>query len=499
MSFAREPDVKEGAPPGPVAPPWWPLVVALPALTGGLWVWWAVQGGLPRVVLGSLPGVFLLSSSLSNVFSGGDARIYQFMSMGAFLGILLSFPMVLASGLVAAVVLLIFSTASFVASGYLAVGEVPIPAGVPEPRMGVRLSTRSAVDEVAMFGIVLTTRPLAVGPRAARIARELDAALETFEENGWLDNPESYHRKPPPVEEFGHRRQPHKGWDLEHLSFESGYEPWPDEPSRERWLSHERNRTAHALVLRHPGEPRPWLVCIHGLRNGSPKGSPDLFQPEYLHRELGLNLLFPFLPLHGPRKAGRMSGERLLSGDTVELVHTGAQAAWDIRRLLAWLRLPDQDAPAVGVLGHSLGGYAAALLCGLDDGIDCVIAANPSVDPSLMFWRDGLSVTTRYLKTNGATQKKTDRLLRAVSPLALEPRVIRERRAILASVADRIIPASEPDSLWRHWDKPRILWHQGTHFGLLRTTAGKAAVKDALRESGVVFGELSHRPHGDRA
>ena len=364
MNFAREPDTKEGEPPGPVAPPLWPLVVALPALTGGLWAWWAVQGGPLGVVLGVLPGVFLLSSSLSNAFSGGDARISQFMATGALLGALLSLPMVFVSGLVAGAVLLVCSAASFVASGYLAVGEVPVPTGVPEPRMGVRLSARAAADEAAVFGIVLTTRPQAVGRRAARIGREIDEALEVFGENGWLDDPASYHRKPPPVEGFDHRRQAHKGWDLEHLSFESGYEPRPEEPGRERWLSHEQNRTAHALVLRHPGGPRPWLVCIHGLRDGSPQKSPDLFQPEYLHRELGLNLLFPFLPLHGSRKVGLVSGERLLSGDAVELVHTGAQAAWDIRRLLAWL--PEQGAPAVGVLGHSLDGYAAALLCGLE-------------------------------------------------------------------------------------------------------------------------------------
>ena len=487
MGFAREPDTKEGEPPGPVAPPLWPLVMVLPALTGGLWAWWAVHGGLPGVVLGVLPGVFLLSSSLSNAFSGGDARISQFMATGALSGALLSLPMVFVSGLVAGAVLLVCSAASFVASGYLAVGEVPVPAGVPKPKMGAKLSARAAADEAAVFAIVLTTRPQALGPRAVRIGREVDEALEVFGENGWLDDPASYHRKPPPVERFDHRRQPHKGWDLEHIRFESGYEPRPDEPGRERWLSHEPNRAAHALLLRHPGGPRPWLVCIHGLRDGSPHKSPDLFQPEYLHRELGLNLMYPFLTLHGPRKAGLMSGERLLSGEMVELVHAGAQAAWDIRRLLAWLRLPEQGAPAVGVLGHSLGGYAAALLCGLEeDGIDCVIAANPSVDPSKMFWRDGLSMATRYLKTAGVTQKKTDRLLATVSPLALEARVARERRAVLASVADRVIPSSEPERLWRHWERPRVLWQQGTHFGLLRSSEGRAAVREALRESGVV-------------
>jgi pimeloyl-ACP methyl ester carboxylesterase len=181
-----------------------------------------------------------------------------------------------------------------------------------------------------------------------------------------------------------------------------------------------------------------------------------------------------------------VSGSPLLSGDMMELLHAGAQGSWDIRRLLSWLRLPEQDAPAVGVLGHSLGGYTAALLAGLADNIDAVVCANPSVEPSHMFWRDGLSAATRYLKTNGMTQKKSDQLLRVVSPLAFEPRVPKEGRAVIASLADRIIPVSEPHELWQHWDEPRVLWHQGTHFGLLQTDKGKEAVRETLRDAGVL-------------
>ena len=57
------------------------------------------------------------------------------------------------------------------------------------------------------------------------------------------------------------------------------------------------------------------------------------FQPEYLHEELGLNLLMPVLPLHGPRDTGLISGERTLSGDVMDTLHTGEQAIWDLRRL----------------------------------------------------------------------------------------------------------------------------------------------------------------------
>ena len=37
---------------------------------------------------------------------------------------------------------------------------------------------------------------------------------------------------------------------FEHLTFPSGYEPHAGEPGRERWLSYEANRTAHAWVVR---------------------------------------------------------------------------------------------------------------------------------------------------------------------------------------------------------------------------------------------------------
>jgi hypothetical protein len=476
---------KQDARPGPIAPPWWPLVAVLPAVVGGLWLWWDVQSGLPGVIVGGLPGTLLLSTGLSNLLWAGDARIFHFMSLGALLGIVLSFPAVLVFGPVAAAVLLFLSAVGFIAAGYLALGQEPVPAGVPEPRMSLGMAARAAEDEFSMCGIVLTTWPLTVGNQAMRIGRELEEALALFEEKGWLDDPASYHRTSSPVEGMDRGDRRHRERGFEHLTFESSYEPWPEEPGRERWLGYERNRTAHAWVLRHPGEPRPWVVCLHGIRMGSQRGDIAFFRPGYLHRELGLNLLFPILPIHGPRRVGLISGDRILSGDVMDSLHAGAQAMWDIRRLVAWLRT-QEGAPAIGVLGHSLGGYVAALLCCLEDGIDCVVVANPAVDPSHLFWRNALSLATRYLKTAGVTEEKMDVLLRVVSPLAMQPLVNRERRTIFAGIADRVVPPAEANSLWRHWEKPRILWYQGTHRAFLSTAEGRTLITTALRDAGVL-------------
>jgi dienelactone hydrolase len=172
----------------------------------------------------------------------------------------------------------------------------------------------------------------------------------------------------------------------------------------------------------------------------------------------------------------------------MDSLHAASQAAWDFRRLVFWLRY-HEGAQAIGVMGHSLGGYAAALLSSLEEGIDCAVVANPAVDPSRLFWRNALFLATRYLKTAGVTEERMGTLLRPISPLVLNPRV--GHRAIFAGVADRVVPATEAESLWRHWEEPRIAWYQGTHRAFLGTAEGRTLVATTLREAGVVASETA--------
>lgn len=461
----------------------WPVVAVMPVLIGALWLWLAARHGVSGSLVGGLPGMLLLGTGLSNLLWTQDGRVFQFMALGAGLGTLLSLPAGLIFG-PASLVLLAGSAVSFLAVGYLAIGQQPMPPGVPAPKVSPKLAFNAARDEAAMCGIVLTTSPIAIGRNAIRIRREIDAARTLFDRRGWLRKPTSYHRTPPPIENPKVQEERYKGWGFEHLTFESGYEPWPQEPGRERWMGYEANRTAHAYVLRHPGPPRPWLVCVHGIRMGSPRGGFGLFRPDHLHDDLGLNLLLPILPLHGPRRVGPVSGDRILAGDAMDSLHAGAQAMWDIRRMMTWLR-ESQDAPAIGVLGESLGGYAAALLSSLDNKVDCVVVCNPAVAPSSLFWSNALALTTHYLTAAGVNPETMAEVLRPVSPLALEPLVPKERRAVFAGVADRVVTAAEASALWHHWNTPRIAWFQGTHRGFLSSPQGRALLAETLRSAGM--------------
>lgn len=196
--MVKEPDTKQGEPPGPAAPPLWPFIPPLTGVTGLIWAYFAVNNGILGDVFGILPAVLLISPSLSNVFSGGDARLSQFMCLGAFFGIVFSFPMMFVAGVVVGVVLLVLSTLSFVAAGYLAVGEVPVPQDVPEPDMGIKLSAKAGSDELKMIALIFTTWPQAVGSTATWISREVDEALELFEEKTGSKSPGSFTRNLPP-------------------------------------------------------------------------------------------------------------------------------------------------------------------------------------------------------------------------------------------------------------------------------------------------------------
>ena len=100
-------------------------------------------------------------------------------------------------------------------------------------------------------------------------------------------------------------------------------------------------------------------------------------------KNLGLNVLIPVLPLHGPRRISWHSGTGFLGLDVVDTIHAEAQAVWDMRRLLSWVNA--QEAPGVGAIGLSLGGYTTALFASVTEGLSCAIPGIPLADQMRKF------------------------------------------------------------------------------------------------------------------
>ena len=319
-----------------------------------------------------------------------------------------------------------------------------------------------------------------------RISEEVRTASRLYEARGWLQAPLTYHSKPPPL--YAPQVKDVGGSDLgfRDLSFESEYEPPYGEPGRRRWLGYEANRIAHAWVVRHADAGRPWLMCIHGYSMGTPLFDRRGFPIEWLHRELGLNLIFPVLPLHGPRRVGWLSGERFFSGDCLDLIHAEAQAVWDLRRILSWVR--EQGATRIGVYGISLGAYSAALLGAFESDLRCVIAGMPPTD-LVALARLHLADGVRTGERAGVDWRKVAQLLQVVSPLAFTPRVAPVSRFIFGGLYDAIVPPRQMKSLWRHWAYPRAAWYPGSHLSFLWEPAVEDLLNEALRGTLLATGE----------
>ncbi len=353
------------------------------------------------------------------------------------------------------------------AAGTVTRRRVIRPAGRPAPVANLRLTGNVALDEL-FLGAMVGSQPPPEPDELARAASELAAAGRQFEERGWLADPAAFHRTPPPLDDGALSLRPARWWRerYELLTAPSRYRPRSDDPGSDRWSPGAPDRPFQAALLRHDRagrrSARPWVVCIHGFGTGTPQADFLAFHVRRLRDELGADVALPVLPLHGPRR--QADSPQMLSYDLVRSIHALAQAVWDVRRLVRWIR-STSDGPVV-LYGVSLGGYTASLVAGLEP-VDAVVAGVPAVDLPALFARHSPDPLARTARSAGLLGPEADRAFRVVSPLSFEPLAPHEHRTIYAGLGDRFVPARQPVSLWEHWGHPRLRWYPGGHIGFL--------------------------------
>ena len=342
---------------------------------------------------------------------------------------------------------------------YLNGAEAPIGHAdeLPIARPSLAVARQVFHDELVLLGMRLFL-PAGAAHAPERIEREVAAALQFYAQQGWSVRPEGFFTVPPTLTDLAAAPVTIRRQVLQRVSFDSGYQPHPGEPGHQRWLSYTANRRGHALLLRHR-EPRPWVICVHGALMG--RGSVDLrlFRARHLHEDLGLNVLLPVLPLHGPRK---VKGAAFPGQDLLDDVHATAQAVWDIRRLISWIGTLEPDSP-IGLNSMSLGSYIAALVASLEDGLTCAVLGVPVADLiEVLGGHGGL----RDGDPRHRALALSPPIGTMVSPLSLTPRVPMAGRFIYGGVADRLVnPREQVLRLWEHWGRPEIIWYSGGHTG----------------------------------
>jgi hypothetical protein len=354
---------------------------------------------------------------------------------------------------------------------------------LPIARPTLSLATHALRDELVLVGL-LWRRPLSDPAAYEQINREVHEALDFYGAQGWLEKPQSFFPAPPAPVDVSIRSFTSRNRTHQRLSFASGYEPHAGEPGAERWMSYTGNNRDYALMLRHK-EPRPWIVCVHGTEMGRAGLDLTLFRAWHLHEDFGLNVILPVLPMHGPRARGLPKGAVFPGENVMDDVHGTAQAVWDVRRVIAWIRA-QQPGARIGLNSISLGGYIAALVASLDDDLTCaILGVPPSNLVELLGRHSGLpkddprQLTIELAKPIG----------RMVSPLSMEPKVPPQGRFIYAGVADRIVhPRQQVMALWEHWGRPDIGWYPGGHTGFFQARPVQRYVDAALVQSGLADG-----------
>ncbi len=462
----------------PPLPRQWEPLAAIPILSGLLWLlggdgWWHVWS--------LLPGSMLLATGVSLLFWPGDGRVPAYMALGALVGVIFAVPATIPGDGFVGLFALVLSIASFIAAGRVALLHGPTFEGIPRPDLTLWVCAKAALDEALLAYFVGSAR-IADPDEVALHVRQMTEFEQLAKDRDWHAQPERLHLEPPAPEQFFSTVAGLFGQSYEHLHYESGYEPDPAFPGAAEWKSHRDNANSVAWLKRHTTAGRPWLLGVHGYRMGLPWMDLSLFPLGWLHHKLGLNVMLPVLPLHGPRRIGLRSGDCYLEGNPTILFHAQTQALWDLRRAIKWIRAQDPQA-RIGVLGYSLGGYNTALLAQYESGLDFVIAGIPAVDFSELIWRHVPPLYKNYFQTIGMTQTRLRHLLVPVSPLGRAPVVAQNARYIFAGSADRVITPEQPALLAQHWNTP-VQWYHGGHLTFRNERVVRAHIEAAMARAG---------------
>ncbi len=321
--------------------------------------------------------------------------------------------------------------------------------------------SQSLIDEVvlASFRVIRTRRS---DGYMRNILADALKAIEVYDRAGWLDDPRLAHADPGPPE----------GWTLDkkragksnflQLKFPTAYEPYAKDPSSPRWNEFVENRTVHSWVLQHD-EPRPWVVNVHGAGMGKPRMDLRLFRAHHLHHELGLNVIQPVLPLHGPR-APKGDPGNYPSESVMHNLHGALQGVNDVRRAIAWVR-EQQPGQSIGIQGISMGGFTTALVASLETDLTCAILGVAPVD--LVMLLEAHHGTGSGYDLRVQNFEAGARLSSMISPLKLTPMVPWEARFMYAGIVDRLVDYSDHVApMIAHWDYPEVLVYDGGHVGI---------------------------------
>ena len=250
---------------------------------------------------------------------------------------------------------------------------------------------------------------------------------------------------------------------------------------RARYQAAERNTRGTARLFTHRDGPRPTAILIHGYLGGMFGVEERMWPIRWLLRQ-GLDVAISVLPFHGHRgSAGRFETPAWPNADMRVTAEGYRQAVWDLRVLSRALR--ERGAPAVGVVGMSLGGYTAALFATVDDGVDFCVPMIPLA--SVAAFMDAHGTIDGTPAQRARLRAAVEHQHAPISPLSRPSRVSPARVRVVAGEYDRITPTRQARLLAEHFACP-LLTFPGGHLLQLGRKEPLGEVVTMLRAEGVL-------------
>lgn len=248
-----------------------------------------------------------------------------------------------------------------------------------------------------------------------------------------------------------------------HLSFDSPFQPVNPEMT-EKYLSHTRNRKAHAQYWAHEGSPRPTLCVVHGFM-ADPYWVNSMFLSLPWFYNQGYNVLLFTLPFHGQRQGNRsaFSGHGFFANGMSGINEAMLHAVHDFRVFIDYLE--NEGVPGFGCTGISLGGYTTSLLACVEKRLQFAIPNVPVISllDLMLQWFPAGNILRLGLKQSGISVADARHMLALHCPLTYRPLLPRERLFVIAGAGDRLAPPKHSQLIWEHWGRPRIHWFPGNH------------------------------------
>lgn len=280
----------------------------------------------------------------------------------------------------------------------------------------------------------------------------------------WAKNPASFYAKPKTSPDVKSKLiHGLKDGGVIDLSFESSYVP--QNPAYEILFErYSENKFVHARYWQHTEKAKGTIIALHGWTMGDQRLNSLAFLPGYFYKQ-GYDVMLVELPFHGRRKPKELTQDQadsLFPGSNLALTNEViAQFIHDLRQLKMFL--DKHGAAKTGCVGMSLGAYFASLWAMLDR-LDFCIPIVPVSSMSEIAWK-ALKTIPHFadLKRDGLSKPLLERGFAIHCPLSFTPQTQAEKVMILAGLADKIVPSSQPRALWKHWGKPDMHWFRGGH------------------------------------